>query len=312
MRESDLHALIAAATADLPKGVMVPPGDDMAQVAVEGGSVLVACDQVIEGRHFLPATPLELVARKAIARNVSDVAAMAGRPLACLCAATLPSDMPESAVRALTAALQRHAHDLGCPLIGGDTSWHGEPGHPLQLSITILALPHATGRVVRRSDAQPGDLVVVSGALGGSFGADGMGRHLRFEPRVRLARELVDRFGDRLGAMIDVSDGLGRDLDRIARASGMALLIEGDRIPVQHGCSLDQALRDGEDHELAFTIRGDAAGELPSSMAGTPLAVIGRVHAVDERQPVGARVFLAGAWHAMGSMGWEHGPAQGA
>jgi thiamine-monophosphate kinase len=112
--------------------------------------------------------------------------------------------------------------------------------------------------------------------------------------------------------MIDVSDGLGRDLDRIARASGMALLIEGDRIPVQQGCSLDQALRDGEDHELAFTIRGDAAGELPPSMAGTPLAVIGRVHAVDERQPVGARVFLAGAWHAMGSMGWEHGPAQGA
>ena len=312
MREGDLHALIAAANARLPLGVMVPPGDDMAQVAVEGGSVLVACDQVIEGRHFVPETPLELVARKAIARNVSDVAAMAGRPLACLCAATLPSDMPESAVRALTAALQRHAEDFGCPLIGGDTSWHGEPGHPLQLSITILAVPHASGRVVRRDQARDGDKVVVSGALGGSFGIDGLGRHLRFDPRVRLARELVDQFGDRLGAMIDVSDGLGRDLDRIARASGAAIMIEGDRIPVQEGCSLDQALRDGEDHELAFTLRPDAVSELPVALAGVPLTVIGRVHAACERHPIGASVFLAGAWHAMGSMGWEHGPAQGA
>ncbi|MDI9411892.1 MAG: AIR synthase related protein, partial [Bacteroidia bacterium] len=99
MREGDLHALIAAANDRLPKGVMIPPGDDMAQVAVAGGSVLVACDQVIEGRHYVPNTPIELIARKAIARNVSDVAAMAGRPVACLCAASLPSDLPESAVR---------------------------------------------------------------------------------------------------------------------------------------------------------------------------------------------------------------------
>ena len=312
MREGDLHALIAAANDRLPKGVMIPPGDDMAQVAVAGGSVLVACDQVIEGRHFVPNTPIELIARKAIARNVSDVAAMAGRPLACLCAATLPSDLPESAVRALTAALQRHAEDFGCPLVGGDTSWHGEPGHPLQLSITILALPHATGRVVRRDQARDGDVIIVSGALGGSFGADGLGRHLRFEPRVRLARELVDRFGDRLGAMIDVSDGLGRDLDRVARASGVAAQIEGDRLPVHEGCSIDQALRDGEDHELAFTLRAEAATELPATMAGVPLTIIGRARAASELHPVGARVFLAGAWHAMGSMGWEHGPSAGA
>lgn len=312
MREGDLHALIAAANERLPKGVLIPPGDDMAQVAVAGGSVLVACDQVIEGRHFVPNTPIDLIARKAIARNVSDVAAMAGRPLACLCAATLPSDLPESAVRALTAALQQHAEDFGCPLVGGDTSWHGEPGHPLQLSITILALPHATGRVVRRDQAQDGDAVVVSGALGGSFGADGLGRHLRFEPRVRLARELVDHFGDRLGAMIDVSDGLGRDLDRVARASGVAVLVEGDRIPVQGGCTLDQALRDGEDHELAFTLRAEAAEDLPETMAGVPLTIIGRARAAGELHQVGARVFLAGAWHAMGSMGWEHGPSSGA
>jgi thiamine-monophosphate kinase len=312
MREGDLHALIAAANARLPKGVMIPPGDDMAQVAIAGGSVLVACDQVIEGRHFVPNTPIELIARKAIARNVSDVAAMAGRPLACLCAATLPSDWPESAVRALTAALQRHAEDFGCPLVGGDTSWHGEPGHPLQLSMTILALPHATGRVVRRDQALDGDAVVVSGACGGSFGADGLGRHLRFEPRVRLARELVDHFGDRLGAMIDVSDGLGRDLDRVAQASSVAMLVEGDRIPVHQGCSLEQALRDGEDHELAFTLRADAAEDLPETLAGVPLSVIGRVRALGDVHQVGARVFLAGAWHAMGSMGWEHGPGAGA
>jgi len=312
MREGDLHALIAAGNARLPKGVMIPPGDDMAQIAIAGGSVLIACDQVILGRHFVAGTPIDLIARKAIARNVSDVAAMAGRPIACLCAATLPSDMPEFAVLALTVALQRHAEDFGCPLIGGDTSWHGEAGHPLQLSITILALPHASGRVVRRDQAQEGDVVVVSGALGGSFGADGLGHHLRFEPRVRLARELVDRFGDRMGAMIDVSDGLGRDLDRVAQASGVALLIEGDRIPVREGCSIDQALRDGEDHELAFTLRGDAVHDVPATLAGVPLTVIGRARAASDVHAVGAQVFLAGAWHAMGTMGWEHGPRAGA
>jgi len=260
MREGDLHALIAAANERLPKGVLIPPGDDMAQVAVAGGSVLVACDQVIEGRHFVPNTPIDLIARKAIARNVSDVAAMAGRPLACLCAATLPSDLPESAVRALTAALQRHAEDFGCPLVGGDTSWHGEPGHTLQLSITILALPHATGRVVRRDQAQDGDAVVVSGALGGSFGADGLGRHLRFEPRVRLARELVDHFGDRLGAMIDVSDGLVADARHIAEASGVALTLTPEALDVPEPLATTAAaynvdprewmLTGGDDHAL--------------------------------------------------------------
>lgn len=307
MRESDLHALIAHANARLPQGILIPPGDDMAQVAVQGGSVLVACDQVIEGRHFTPGTPIDLVARKAMARNVSDVAAMGGTPLASLCAATIPVGFPAATLRALATSLQRHAEDFGCPLVGGDTSWHAKEGFPLQLAVTILACAHATGRVVRRSQARVGDLVVVSGRFGGSLGADGLGRHLRFEPRVRLARELIDRFGDDLGAMIDVSDGLGRDLGRIGRASGVCVLIDGDTVPCMQGCSLQQALGDGEDHELAFTLRGMNEAELPGELAGVPLTVVGRVAQAGAAAPAGAMAFLGGAWQSIDELGWEHG-----
>ncbi len=259
MREGDLHALIAASNARLPAHVLVPPGDDMAQVAVASDSVLVACDQVVEGLHFVSGTPLELVARKAIARNVSDAAAMAGTPFACVCSATVPVGFGDDRLRELTLSLQRHAEAFGCPLVGGDTSWHRVPGHPLQVSITILAAPHASGRVVRRSDARAGDDLFVTGALGGTMDRDGMGHHLTFTPRGPFARALVGTMGDAVGGMIDLSDGLGRDVARLAQASGVGVELDTGAVPCQRGASLLNALGDGEDYELCFTMRAGAA-----------------------------------------------------
>lgn len=265
-------AEIVARNSQLPPGILIPPGDDMAQLLLPDNSILVSVDQIVEGVHFTSGTSLDLIARKAIARNVSDVAAMAGIPLATLAAAVIPKAMTSHTACELLKALREKAAEFGCPLIGGDTTMHVASNAPLTISVTILATLRSDGIVVRRDGAQPGDHLLVSGTLGGSLDKDGQGRHLTFSPRLEHAHRLVDELGNAVHAMIDISDGLGRDcaalIDSSSRRCGRALQgvldsVDGACTP---GCSELQALGDGEDHELLVAVAHDAvvpAGWIP-------------------------------------------------
>jgi thiamine-monophosphate kinase len=295
MRESDLHRNIFARSADLAAafpGIVVGPGDDCAVVRTSGGEeLLLKVDQVVQGRHFTPGTPVDLIARKAIARTVSDIAAMGGSPRWGLASGVLPPGYPHA--DELCARLAQWGRTFGAPLVGGDIAT-GPVGGPLMLSISVIGVPHASRGPVLRSGARPGDEVWVTGKIGGSLES---GRHLTFEPRVREGALLCDALGTDLHAMMDISDGLGRDAGRMAAASGVLIVIEGARVPLHpEATDVVKAAGDGEDYELLFCV---AAG---SRMEGLEATRIGRVEAGTES----VLVLADGRAMEAGEMGWEH------
>lgn len=218
-------------------------GDDCAVLSCEPwGTLLVTVDSVIDGVH---ARWDEHGGRafgwKAVARGLSDVAAMAGEPLWAVVAACLPKDVSEEDARGVLVGAQ----DTGCKIVGGDIAF----GPTAYVTATVLGRAHETRGPVLRSEARVGDWIVVSGVLG-------RGRSLHFVPRVEEARTLV-KWCD-VGAMIDLSDGLSTDLHHILEASGVGCRLDPDSIP--RAGSLDDALNRGEDYELCATVR---PGELP-------------------------------------------------
>lgn len=301
MREFALLEHIYRESARAPASVLIGPGDDMAMVELRGKRLLATVDQLIDGRHVdLTRTPIELIGRKAVTRSLSDVAAMAASPVACLAAAVLPPDFGEQRANALFDALRRTAERFDCPVIGGDIAVHRHPSHPLVCSVTVFAEPSGP-RVVERGGAQVGDVVCVTGALGGSVEPDGLGRHLTFEPRIAVGQELLRRMGERLHAMIDISDGLGRDASHIARMSSVQIRLRADQIPCNPGCDWRRAVGDGEDYELCFA----CAGMPPEHVGGVP------VHAVGEVVPAAdqaARVLVEfnGQFIDADEFGWQH------
>lgn len=304
MREFDLLNHIYAANSSLDGRVLLPPGDDMGMVrlASKSGKLLAAVDQLVDGRHVrLAVTPIELIGRKAITRSLSDIAAMGATPLATLVAATLPPDFGRDRANALFDAMRITADHYHCPLIGGDLAFHADPSHPLVCSVTVLAEP-VNDRIVVRSGARAGQGVYVTGHLGGSLQPDGLGRHLTFEPRIDAGIEILKTLGDRLGAMIDISDGLGRDASHIAELSKVRIVLNAERIPCNDGCDWKRAFSDGEDYELCFT----ALGEVPRDVVGVPITKLGEVL---PRDPVDSRLVVVddgGRMIDAGTLGWEH------
>jgi len=281
-------------------------GDDMALVSVGTAKVLIAVDQVVEGVHFQSGTPLDLIARKAVGRNVSDIAAMGALPAACVAAATLPMDMSANDARTLVDAVAHWAQSFDCPLVGGDTAVHRSAGAPLTLSVTVIASVRADGIIARRSGACAGDTLLLGGAVGGSFCADGLGRHLHIEPRVSQAQQLIDALSGRVHAMIDISDGLGRDAARVAHASGartgraLQARLRGNQIPLRGGATLRQGLCDGEDHELLAAI--EAGAPIPAGWTA-----IGSIVTPQSGDTRGCVVDAAGGEQDASDLGWTHG-----
>lgn len=333
MQESRLHDLIFERSAQLSRRfpyVRTGPGDDCAVVDIpspNGPSApcLLTVDHLVEGRHFdrLGPSPspdvLEAVARKAIARSVSDIAAMGGTPHASLATACLPSGFPQATADALFDKMHRWAEHWHAPLVGGDLATFGDtgPGHgasnatPIVLTVTLLGIPHPRRGPILRSTARPGDLVYVTGKLGGSLPSR---RHLTFEPRTTEGLWIADQLADyaartppdraatsAVGAMLDLSDGLGRDGARLARASRARLELDAASLPTHEGCSWREAMSDGEDYELLFTAPPDLP--LPASTPNsTHITRIGRVVAGEGcsvRLPDGTSLDAA-------AMGWEH------
>jgi thiamine-monophosphate kinase len=170
--------------------------------------------------------------------------------------------------------MRQTADQYECPLVGGDIAFHQGADDPLVCSVTVLAEPWSERVLpVTRGGAKVGDSIYVTGALGGSFGDDGLGKHLTFKPRIELARVLRDTLRDRLHAMIDVSDGLGRDAGHIAELSGVRIEIDAANIPCNQGCDWKRAMSEGEDYELCFA----ASGDVPRGLIGIPIVRIGAV-----------------------------------
>lgn len=304
MRESELHAhimgLAAGMSREFPR-VLLGPGDDCAEFA---GSerMLATVDQVVEGRHFTPGTSVDLIARKAVARSISDLAAMACRPVCGLATGILPPGYAHA--RELTERLHHWANHWRCPLVGGDIAT-GPEGAPLSLTVTAIGEVGAGERAITRSGARVGDGVYVTGRFGNSLAS---GRHLWFEPRVEEALWLRSTLGEDLHAMIDVSDGLGRDAGRVAAASGVVVELEAELVPL-HSDTSDwrRGLADGEDYELCFTSGRDVSGLGPGP-GGTLFTRVGTVVATDGHRPAACLVRgPGGVVEDASAMGWDHG-----
>ena len=217
----------------------VDSGDDCALVRVGGGEVLFKTDGVTDGVHFqLRHSGPEAVGHKALARTLSDVAAMGGVPTHAVAALLLPRRRREAIARGVFRGMERTARRYRVAIVGGDVAVHDGP-----LSVTVSLLGEMKGvRPVLRSGGRPGDGLFVTGPLGGSI----RGKHLSFEPRLKEGRAFARRKG--VHAMIDISDGLARDLRHICKASGTGADLED--IPCSPGTSVENALFDGEDYEL--------------------------------------------------------------
>lgn len=303
-------------------------GDDAA--VVEGQPTrVVSVDAVVDGVHFdTTSWPATAIAWKAIAAAVSDLAAMAADPVEVYLSLGLPAGPDESLVDGLIDGTEAVAGELGVTVAGGDTV--GSP--VLFLAVTAIGEVPEPAVAVLRSGARPGDLVAVTGELGGAKaglllvserGVDSSGdveqalvdRLLKPAPRLSFAAGLR---GAGVNALIDVSDGLVADLGHIASASGVGIQVDAERLPVQDGVEetatrfgadgLDFALAGGEDYELALTFPPGATDELAELAAGIGLAfsVVGEVV-----EGLGVEVRLRGGPYVVGGTeggqgGFEH------
>jgi len=300
-----IDSLRALATDPGARGLL----DDAAVLEVGGETLVLTHDMIVEGVHFLPGDPPADVAWKLVAVNLSDLAAKGARPLGVLLGFTLGEAAWDKAfAEGLGAALSA----FGLPLLGGDTV-----ASPIR-ALGLTAIGRASGPVPSRGDARPGDLLWVTGTIGDAGaglkaarqGADLPALIERYRsPRPRL--EAGERLAPLVGAMMDVSDGLLIDAGRMAAASGCGLALELDAIPLSaayiaaHGEARIEAATAGDDYELLFAARPDAASAVLAlaDEIGLPCSRIGRFEA-------GAGLTLSDRGAAVPlppSLGFEHG-----
>jgi thiamine-monophosphate kinase len=246
--EDVLVSAIARAVGEPSGGVVLGIGDDAA--VLDDGTV-VSTDILVEGVHFdLARTTPRDVGHRAATANLSDLAAMGARPVALLAAFGLPPGFGDAAE--VAAGMREH----GVPVAGGDLS----RAPVLIVSVTALG---RSERPVRRSGGRPGDVLVVTGPLGGQAAAGYAGRVMpRTDEGCAMAAVAT--------AMIDLSDGIATDAVRLARASGTGAVIELERLPRAPGATVEQAATGGEDYELLAAIP-------PGAEAPVPVTIVGRL-----------------------------------
>jgi thiamine-monophosphate kinase len=285
------------------RDVVLGIGDDAALLRPRRGEhLVVTSDAMVEGTHFRwgGETP-RMLGRRALAANLSDLAAMGSRPMGFLFALAAPPSLEVRSVTGVVRGMLDLAESFACPLVGGNVT------RARETSITITALGGVRpGRILMRSGARPGDRILVTGRLGLSALERARGR-VRTTPRPRVAEGLALARLASVTACIDISDGLLADLAHLLEASGVGAEIDARRVPTPRGFAaackrlerdpLQLALGGGEDYELVFT----ASGNTPDSAAmerrlGTAVTAIGRI---TER---GLRVHGASG----GSPGWRH------
>ena len=254
-------------------------GDDCAVVGRRGDPLwqLLKTDCIVEGIHFLPDTVPRRIGWKALGRAISDIAAMGGIPRHALVTLAVSPEVEVSRLKGIYAGLKKVADRFNVRIVGGETSC--APGS-LFISIALTGEVEPA-RCVTRSGGRPGDLIYVTGKLGGSI----RGHHLDFVPRVEEARWLVGNF--KLRAMMDLSDGLGADLPRLARASKTGFEIFEKALPCNKGCTAREALSDGEDYELLFAIAPRQAAALEAKWAEKfPKIALTRIGRLTDKKPI--------------------------
>jgi thiamine-monophosphate kinase len=263
------------------------PGDDCAvlDLGVSDRLFLFKTDAVVQGVHFTGSEPAEQVGHKALARCLSDVAAMAGTPTAALITLALPTDFDAAYLDKIYSGLDQLARRYEVAIAGGEITTNPER---LLISVSLLGWV-ARGCQVMRAGAKPGDALFVTGELGGSLA----GKHLEFEPRLNEARWLAQNFA--IHSMIDLSDGLAGDLPHMLTASGVGAEVMATAIPISSTArraakasgsaktALLAALTDGEDFELLFTVPSREAVRLldawKQQFPHTHLSCIGKIAA---------------------------------
>jgi thiamine-monophosphate kinase len=255
-------------------GVVLGAGDDCA--IVESGKpgllTLLKTDCLVEEIHFDRSTPPGLVGWKAMARPLSDFAAMSGVPQFALVTLIVPARRTISWVRSLYRGIEKAARRFEVAVVGGETS---NIKGPAVISISLTGFVERK-RWVGRGGGKAGDELFVTGCLGGSL----RGHHLKFVPRIAESRWLTKNFC--VHAMMDLSDGLGTDLPRLARASRVGFEVDESALPVNRGCTIRQAIADGEDYELLFAISAKDSRSLLSrwqrKFPNVPLTRIGKLN----------------------------------
>jgi thiamine-monophosphate kinase len=272
-------------------GVIAGIGDDCAVLRIPSGrEALITTDLSLEGIHFRREWHApESVGHRCLGRGLSDIAAMGGEPIAAFVSLAVPGGLSQAWVDGFTRGLLRLARRFNVSLAGGDTA-----ESPSGILADIVVLGSAPwGKAILRSGAKPGDVIYVSGRLGGSAATlkrmmarpkqklnprDYPG-HFFPEPRLSVGRFLRER--SRASAMIDLSDGLSTDLAHICEESGVGAEVQSKAIPCasvgkpSYKVSLEEALHGGEDYELLFTAR--PTQRVPARIAGIPIAPIGSI-----------------------------------
>ncbi len=265
------------------------PGDDCAVIDLDPvfpNLMLLKTDALVEHVHFLPDAPARAVGWKAVARVISDFAAMGGRPGQFLITLALPPETAVSWVEDLYRGIGDCLEKFGGVIAGGESS--GVPsGSAAVISIAATG-SGKRGKIVLRSTARPQDVLLVTGHLGGSI----HGKHLDFSPRLDAAEWLVENF--KPTAMMDLSDGLAKDLGRMAESSRCEFVIDTDALPITPGCTAAQALGDGEDFELLLSMAPDRLDGLMEEwpFPNLPLTPIGHMVEIGKGTPLDG--------------GWEH------
>ena len=296
MKELELIARIAAGGKTLGRGVKVGIGDDCAVLRVRAGEeMVVTTDLLLEGRHFRQGWhSAESAGWRCLARGLSDVAAMGGRPVAAFLSLALPRGFSVSWVDEFLRGFRQLGSLYAVELAGGDTA---ESAAGIVADVVVVGAVKR-GRALLRSGARVGDGIYVTGRLGGSAAQlarlatgerDVRGRQTFPQPRVEVGLALARRGG--VTACMDLSDGLSSDVHRLAESSGVGIAL--DRVPVDDGATEAQALHGGEDYELLFT----ATGRMPKQLAGVDVTRVGTVVA----EP---GVSFRG--EALPTKGWEH------
>ncbi len=302
--EHSFLAWLRGRTRALPQ-VAVGIGDDAAIIDIPPGNQLVATtDAIIDQVDFVVGEhSLGDIGYKSLAVNLSDIAAMGGKPIAALVTLALPSIDATRTAAALYEGILQCASEFGVAIAGGDISVYEGP---LSISITLLGTVPSGGAWLR-SGAREGDAIVVTGPVGGSL----LGRHLRPLPRIELTlrlRELID-----VHAAMDISDGLSLDLDRLCAASGVGAELDLDAIPIHDDAvkrsaanggrpAIEHALGDGEDFELILAMD---AGEFSEMVAAKPNMSLHRIGTFIGRTGLWSRT--AGDMKRLSPSGFVHG-----
>ena len=248
LREIGEDQLLGQLLPDLPlaKAVVRGRGDDCAVVETRDrrSFLVLKTDCVVAGVHFLATANALDVGWKAMMRPLSDFAATSAVPQFALITLIAPEQTKAEWVEELYRGLRRAAKRFKVSIVGGETS---STAGPVAISVSIAGFVERD-RYVSRSGGKAGDDLFVTGRLGGAMKQ----KHLQFVPRIAESRWLTKNFS--IHAMMDLSDGLGADLPRLARASRVGFTVETDNLPLTCGAKIDDAISEGEDYELLFAI----------------------------------------------------------